>query len=197
LVERNTGKLIYPSWQRVSDFRDTPESFVIVPIHGPELHKALVDKVEMLRSEGFDEKYTGDVEHLRKGWDVPIPFLPVMAKEEFNLFSRLVLQMGGFVADDMALEWIKNVDGKKKFLKLPAQLRMYYKSWERITRIKEAAEKMQNDAGLLQEFLNKTVPMEVEARRLQAIAETGVTEEGTGHETANSRTIEKRYNRMI
>jgi hypothetical protein len=152
LVERNTGKLIYPSWQRVSDFRDTPESFVIVPIHGPELHKALVDKVEMLRSEGFDEKYTGDVEHLRKGWDVPIPFLPAMAKEEFKLFSGLVLQMGGFAADDMALEWIKNVDGKKKFPKLPAQLRMYYKSWERNTRIKEAAEKMQNDAGLLQEF---------------------------------------------
>ena len=75
--------------------------------------------------------------------------------------------MGGFAADDMALEWIKSVDGKKIFPKLPAQLRMYYKSWERNTRIKEAAERMRNDAGLLQQFLNKTVPTEVEARHLE------------------------------
>jgi hypothetical protein len=37
--------------------------------------------------------------------------------------------------------------------------------------------------------------MEVEARRLQAIAETGVTEEGTGHETDNSMIMFQQDNR--
>jgi hypothetical protein len=44
LVEQNLGKLMFPCWQRVSDYIDTPKSLATVPIHDPELHQALIDK---------------------------------------------------------------------------------------------------------------------------------------------------------
>ena len=170
LVEQNLGKLIFPSWQRVSDYIDTPESLVTVPIHDPELHQALIEKWEELRLGGFEPDYTPDVEHLFACWGVPMPFLPVMKKEEFSYFSRIILSgiLPIFDAEAMALEWMKEVDGQTIFPKLPSQLRDYYKKWERNQRIKDATEAMENDQSRLDRFMRRHVPMQIEQRRESA-----------------------------
>jgi hypothetical protein len=58
-----------------------------------------------------------------------MPFLPLMKKEEFSYFSRIMLSgiLPKFDAEAMALEWMKEVDGQRIFPKLPSQLRGYYK----------------------------------------------------------------------
>jgi hypothetical protein len=60
LVERNTGKLLFPGWCNVNDFEDTDESFVTAPIHDQELQTCLEDRVEELRSRrgGFEPIYS-------------------------------------------------------------------------------------------------------------------------------------------
>jgi hypothetical protein len=94
----------------------------------------LINKWGKLKEDGFEPDHTPDVEHLCECWGVPMPFLPLLKKEEFSCFSRIMLSgiLPKFDAEAVALEWMKDVDGITIFPKLPSQLRDYYKKWERI-----------------------------------------------------------------
>jgi hypothetical protein len=98
------GKILYHGWQSVCDFQDTDESFVTTPIHSEELQKALETRVEQLQQDpNFGLDFSSDVKFLCRAWGVPIPFLPMSKKEEFKLFSKLMLtKMEKFDAVQMA-----------------------------------------------------------------------------------------------
>jgi hypothetical protein len=177
LVEQNTGKMLYPGWQNVCDFRDTKESFVTVPLHTEDLQNELNDKVKLLQEQSdgkYCPKLSSDMRFLCDAWGVPLPFLPVIRPKELKVFSKIMLDelRNGFDSDRMSHLWIKYVDGYDIFPKLPSQLRDYYRSWERNDRIKRAAAKMRADQDLLQEFLDRTKPSELEEQ-----IESGMLEE--------------------
>jgi hypothetical protein len=100
-------------------------------------------------------------------WDLSFHFCQ-LPREEFELFSSLMFhKMNKFDICKMALLWADQVDGINIFPKLPAQLRENYKAWERNKRVRKAAEKMKNDRTLLEEYLEHTVPQELEDTRKQ------------------------------
>jgi hypothetical protein len=191
LVEHNTGKILYQGWQSVCDYEDSDESFVTTPLHSSDLQKALDDRVECLRRDGsFRLNFSRDVKFLCKAWGVPIPFLPVTKKEEFRLFSKLMLRdMGRFDADQMAKLWIDYVDGTTIFPKLPVQLRSYYKDWERNRRINAQQQRALPDLQLFDKYL-KRMTVEPSEERIegallppkmpQPIAETARRDESDG-----------------
>jgi hypothetical protein len=191
LVEHNTGKILYQGWQSVCDYEDSDESFVTTPLHSTDLQKALHDRVECLRWDGsFRLNFSRDVKFLCKAWGLPIPFLPVIKKEEFRLFSELMLRdMGRFDADQMAKLWIDYVDGKTMFPKLPVQLQSYYKDWERNRRINAQQQLALPDLQLFDKYLKRMTvePSEerIEGAQLQPkmpqpIAETARRDESDG-----------------
>jgi len=165
LVEENTGTLLFPSWQNISDYEDTAESFITVPLHNKELDTRLHERVTQLKEQKrYSPSLTQDVTFLCREWEVDLPFLPVMKKEEFRLFSTLMLggSMTGFDAEKMALLWIGHVDGVNIFPKLPAQLREYYQRWERNSRIQAPQKKAKKYTDLLSEYLHGKRPQEIQ-----------------------------------
>jgi hypothetical protein len=85
------------------------------------------------------------------------PFLPVRTKEEFHVFSILMLsaEMDRFDGEKMALLWVKYIDGTLVVPKLPAHLKKYHKSWESNECIKAEMERTQNDNAILQRYLDR------------------------------------------
>ena len=163
LVERNHGVLLYPSWVSATDFRDTDESFVTVAIHSEELDKALKEQIASI--ENFDDvkkTFTKDQQFQCQAHGVPIPFLPVDTKEEQRLFTHLVLSvLKGFDANEMALLWMKKVDGVHIYPKYPHDLRKYHKTWERSRRVRTATRKLKSDAELLEILNQNELPPEL------------------------------------
>jgi hypothetical protein len=155
LVEYNTGKILYPGWQGVCDYEDTDEGFVVTPLHATELEEALKKRVACLQEErNFRMSFSPDVQFLCRSWGVPIPFLPVAKKEEFKLFSDLLLsRLEKFDAEKMAALWIEYVDGKTIFPKLPVQLKNYHREWERNRRIGAQQRRAAPDLQLFNKFL--------------------------------------------
>lgn len=149
LVERIHGKVMYPSWISSSDFRDTHESFTTVALHSDELHEALNCRLATLDKEKMN--LTSDQSFLCRQMGVGLPFLPINGEEEYRLFSRLLLNHeGNFDADGVAVKWMGHVDGQTIFPKLPAQLRSYFKIWERNRRVQSAVKKMKKELAQLQ-----------------------------------------------
>jgi len=165
LYEAVTGNLLFPCWVNVSDYQDTEESFTTVPIHDEEIHQKLEDRVAEIEAAADMTLpiYSGDMKHLCRCWTVKIPFLPMARKHEFQLFSRLMFDatMPKFDARKMALKWMESVDGISVFPKLEAQLRQYYRSWERNQRIKNAMEKMRKMGDLLAKYTRSKVPADM------------------------------------
>ena len=62
-----------------------------------------------------------------------LPLLPVVGKEECQLFERLVVTapQGPINFEQMAIEWCKEVDAVNIFPKLPVYLRTHYSKWQR------------------------------------------------------------------
>ncbi|KAG7362391.1 3'-5' exonuclease [Nitzschia inconspicua] len=50
LIEQNTGRLLFPNWQNVTDFQDTEESFVTVPLHSQGLQNKLDETVAAMKA---------------------------------------------------------------------------------------------------------------------------------------------------
>ena len=83
-----------------------------------------------------------------------LPLLPVVGKEENQLFERLVLAapQGPINFDQMAIEWCKNVDAVNIFPKLPVYLRTHYSKWQRNQRVRDAVDRAAPGEARLREI---------------------------------------------
>ncbi|KAG7354037.1 hypothetical protein IV203_003393 [Nitzschia inconspicua] len=162
LVGQNTGKLLYPGWTCVSDYLETDESFVTVLLHTSDLHDKLLNRVQQLQeADDYNPKLSRDVKFSCNSWGVPLPFLPVMRRVEYRLFSQLMLNdLQKFDENRMSHLWIAHVNGQGIFPKLPVQLKKYHQHWERNRRIQDAMERAKSEIELMNSYLAKKVPME-------------------------------------
>jgi len=149
LIEKNHGRLLYPAWVNASDYQDTAESFVTVALHSKELADALEEQAKKIPDK-VKNSFSADLRFQCRAMGVPIPILPVDGEDEYKLFLHLLLnELKQFDADEMAMEWVKHVDGVSVFPKLPFQLRHYHKHWERNWQVQSAVESMQSEIEML------------------------------------------------
>ncbi|KAG7374501.1 hypothetical protein IV203_013596 [Nitzschia inconspicua] len=140
------------------------------------------DSVQLIT--GIEAKGTIDPQGIEADFDdgrpagagsgyMKLPFLPVNGKDEFRVFSRIMLRadFARFDSEQMAHLWMEYVNGYTVYPKLPSQLREYHKAWERNKRIKRAEERMKTDSEMLKSFLESKVPIEIEERRSLAVSE--------------------------
>jgi hypothetical protein len=161
LIEKNHGRLLFPTWVNASDFLDTNESFVTVAIHSEELDSALKIRASQISNEVKDS-YSGDLRFMCRQQGIPIPFLPVDGKAEYKLFSHLMLfELKRFDENEMAMKWIDSVDGVYIFPKLPHQLRKYHKLWERNRRVQNAVDNMKSEIDILDALNKEQVPSDL------------------------------------
>lgn len=165
VLEQNTGKSMFPGWHNVGDYEDTDESFITVPIHSEALQKRLELRVNQLHESdpGFRKiKLSPDVKFLCEAWGVSLPFLPVMRRQEYRLFSVLMLKdMDTFDPEKMSFLWMDYVDGREIYPKLGVQLRKYHRFWERNARIQSAVKKAKSRTDALDEYLSRKLPPEM------------------------------------
>ncbi|KAG7371941.1 hypothetical protein IV203_018083 [Nitzschia inconspicua] len=130
-----------------------------------DLHDKLLRKVQQLEEiGGYNPRLSSDVKFICKSWGVPLPFLPVIQRGECRLFSMLMLNdLQKFDDNRMAHLWIEHVNGCDIFPKLPVQLKKYHRYWERNRRIQDAMDRAKSDIELLNSYLTKSVPLELEA----------------------------------
>ena len=141
IVERNHGVLLYPDWSNASDYETTREHFRTVAIHSQELADA-INNIE-LDQEISKYRLTSDHQYLCKTMYTKLPLLPVVGKEEHQLFEKLVLTapQGPLNFEQMAIEWFKKVDAINIFPKLPVYLRTHYSKWQQNQRVRDAVAK--------------------------------------------------------
>ena len=87
-----------------------------------------------------------------------LPLLPVVGKEECQLFERLVITapQGPINFEQMAIEWCKEVDAVNIFPKLTVYLRNHYSKWQR------------NQRQRVRDAVAKAAPGETRLRELNA-----------------------------
>jgi hypothetical protein len=83
---------------------------------------------------GVLHKLTADHAYLAKRQGTQLPYLPVHTRKEKALFSRLATE-GLKDWDEVARKWSASVDGVLVFPKIPAQLRIYFKKWEKSSKV--------------------------------------------------------------
>lgn len=151
LYQRNHGRQRHEGWSCAMDYAPTPETFGIVrlsidPVAVPDIPQAVLKKLTP------DQKYFANRLHMA------VPTLPVATKAERVLFSRLMAQH----TDDfeaMASAWSKHVDAVSIFPKIPVQLRLYCKHWQKSKKVKDAVKEKAYGIAKLHEIL------EVKSRR--------------------------------
>ncbi len=155
LVERNHSALAYKGWSNESDYERTTETFSVVPIHSDTLGSA-VSKIANAKLTGM--KLTRNQAFMAKHAGVKVPFMPVHGESEMKLFTRLIASSTDTKPDfeQMAVDWVKEVDGVDVFPKLPVYLRTYYATWTRNQAAKNAMEQAKPAAALLQQVIEKT-----------------------------------------
>ncbi len=81
-----------------------------------------------------------DQQYLYKTMGTQLPLLPVVEKEECQLFERLVVTapQGPINFEQMAIEWCKEVDAVNIFPKLLVYLRTHYSKWQGNQRVRES-----------------------------------------------------------
>ena len=93
-----------------------------------------------------------DQQYLCKTMGTKLPLLPVVGKEECQLFERLVITQGPINFEQMAIEWCKEVDAVNIFPKLPVYLRTHYSKWQRNQRVRDAVAKAAPGEARLREL---------------------------------------------
>ncbi len=80
---------LYPDWSNSSNYATTREHFGTLTINSPEL----ADAINNIKPEKEISKYrlTEDQQYLCKTMNTKLPLLPVVGKEENQIFERLVL----------------------------------------------------------------------------------------------------------
>ena len=141
IVERNHGVLLYPDWSNASNYATTPEHFGTVAIHSPELADAIAD----IKLEKQSSKYwlMADHRYLCKTMNTKLPLLPVLGKEENQLFEQLVLTalQGPLNFEQMAMKWCNKVDTANIFPKLRVYLCTHYSRWQQNQRVRDAVDR--------------------------------------------------------
>jgi hypothetical protein len=104
--------------------------------------------MKLTRNQAFMAKHAG----------VKVPFMPVHGESELKLFTQLIASSTDAKPDfeQMALDWVKKVDGVDVFPKLPVYLRTYYATWTRNQAAKNAMEQAKPATALLQQVIEKT-----------------------------------------
>jgi hypothetical protein len=83
-----------------------------------------------------------------------LPLLPVVGKEENQLFERLVLtaSQGPLNFKQMAMKWCNKVDAANIFPKLPVYLRTHYSRWQQNQRVRDAVDRAAPGEAMLHEI---------------------------------------------
>jgi len=102
-----------------------------------------------------------DKAYLAERQGLKLPLLPVVGKDEKALFNRLMVKCPNDF-ENMASEWSKAVNGVSVFPKIPAQLRIYAKKWEKSVAVKKVLEDSAAGRAKVKEILSRyavdTVP---------------------------------------
>jgi hypothetical protein len=100
LIEENSGKLLYPNWLNVSDYADTDESFVVVPLHNETLKTKLDEGVAYLKRKNaaWIPSLTDDQKFMCMAMGVTLPFTPVDGPAEYNWFSKIMVRLHDLIA---------------------------------------------------------------------------------------------------
>jgi hypothetical protein len=148
IVELNHGVRLYPDWSNASDYKTTRDFFETVAIHSQDLADA-INNID-LNQELSKYQLTLDEQYLCKAINTKLPLLPVVGKEENQLFEKpgLTAPQEPINFEQMAIEWCKNVDAVNIFPKLPVCLHTHYSKWQRNQRVHDAAEAAPGEASL-------------------------------------------------
>jgi hypothetical protein len=143
IVEHNHVVLLYPDWSNASNYATTREKFRTVAIHSPQLAEA-INSIE-LNKDISEYRLMADQQYLCKtmAMGTKLPLLPVVGKEECQLFERLVVPapQGPINFEQMAIEWCKEVDAVNIFPTLPVYLCTHYSKWQQNQRVRDAVAK--------------------------------------------------------
>jgi len=119
-VEMNHGILLYPGWTNSSDYLETTETFRTGVLQTNDLTNA-VNSLDNITEMCI---LTADQRFLARAMGVKLPFTPSFTVHEKKLFATMMLQNdAGFDENQMALDWVRHVDGKNIMPKLPVYLR--------------------------------------------------------------------------
>ena len=155
LVRENHGIQLYPHWTNASDYTETSESFDTVALHSSSLHDKLIQR----STEIGPSKLTREQSYISKAMNTPLPFLPVVTKEERKAYAKYVLENDVSNDFDKAAEvWLKYVDGDKIMPKLKSHLRTYDETWSRNRRVQESDEKAGDGKQRLMELNREISP---------------------------------------
>jgi hypothetical protein len=149
LVLANHKVDIFPNWSNSCDYIPTRETFGTVPLCSEALHAAAT-KIKI--KEGVT--LSAEKQYLAAQMNLPIPFLPVITKEERLRFNKEFAKQKSFDADQMAIRWCSYVDCVNIYPKLPVHLSLYMETFLRNFKIKEAEKKARSAVELL-EFINE------------------------------------------
>ena len=159
LVEMNHGVLLYPYWSNASDLKQTDESLGTVCLHNDELETAIA-AIPIPE----DVNFSNELKYLMNAMGTPLPVLPILTREERQLFSKLVLESLGKIDEhNMALDWCKYVDGITIFPKLPVHLRTYFVQWSRNQSIKDVQKESETKRNDLKDLNALLMPVHEEA----------------------------------
>ena len=100
----------YPDWSNASDYKTTRDFFGTVALYSQDLADA-INNID-LDQELSKYHLTLDQQYLCKAINTKLPLLPVVGKEENQLFEKLGLTapQEPIHFEQMAIEWCKNVD---------------------------------------------------------------------------------------
>ena len=109
--------------------------------------------------------------------ETKLPLLPVVGKEENQLFERLILTapQGPLNFENMAIEWCKEVDAVNIFPKLLVYLRTHYSKWQRNQRVRDAVAKAATGEARLRELNAATFGLYLQPSTTTQTAMMGVT----------------------
>jgi len=161
LVELNSGIILHPHWSNTSDYVSTPETFGTTRIHDDSLEVALIEQIKNLKlrdAADFDlvkKNLSRDQKYIMKCMGVELPFLPVTTREEKDLFSRLIRQGASVGHDALALEWMKHVDGKNIFPKLPVYIRTYLTKYHKSASARKSAAIAESGMAIIKKINSK------------------------------------------
>jgi hypothetical protein len=152
LFQHNHGVIYYPDWSNASDFEPTGETFGTVPIHSAEL-AAAIDGITLPKPLS-EYKFTEDQQYICKTMNIKIPLLPVVGKEEHQLFNEMMASRKGtnIDFDAMAIEWCKHVEGEYIFPKLPVYLRTHHRNWSHNQRVRDSVAQLKPGEDMLREL---------------------------------------------
>jgi hypothetical protein len=157
LVEHNHNVLVYPNWSNTADFIDTEETFGTVPLQC----NLLTSGVQQLTiDQNVLSRLSREQKYLAQQQNVPLPFTPIVSKEEKTKFKQMVLEIPRIVndMDNWAMRWLEHVDGKTIFPKLPVYLRTYHEKFLLNSRIREAVNGIEDKISLLRRLNGRLQP---------------------------------------